>query len=190
MEVFHSRMLCLVREFNKMLIEQAKSPSLPLKQACRSLSLGLHVLECYRVVLLRRPPDRLFRTCFGVGNHEKAQDESTARLIDTLSSPDISLNPEYSYYDAATAPLTIAVSASIRLTSSDPSSLVRTLWRSEYFELALSKWSSIRFPDSDDWSLSTLYHLTCISLHTNIGLIHRLVHASSGIHAYDGANTA
>ena len=183
-EVFHSRMLFLVGDFKKALFEQAISSPQPVEQASRALSLSLYVLECYRVVLLLRPPDSFFRSLFrfGWGDGNTASEYNAAdRLVDALFTPDAPVSANYSYHDSASALLTIAILASPRLAGSDSSSIVRTLWRSEYFELALSKWARVQSPDSADWSLLTLYHLICINLHTNIGLIQRLVHVSSGL---------
>lgn len=187
-EVFHSRMLFHLQDFKTTLAEKFASLPPSLVDTCRALSLSLYTLECYRVILLLRPPDTFFRSLFRFsgGDADAVLQSNTAdRLVHSLFTPDTSITTAHNYYDQATSLCTIAISASLRLTSSDSSSIVRSLWKAEYFELALSRWHSAQLQHSTDWSLLTLYHLICLNLHTNVGLIQHLVHASDWIRRDD-----
>ncbi|KEF54731.1 uncharacterized protein A1O9_09173 [Exophiala aquamarina CBS 119918] len=181
-EVFHSRMLFLLKDFKINLAEKFASLPSSLVETCRALSLSLHMIECYRVILLLRPPDTFFRSlfCFS-GGDAVLQNDTADRLVHSLFTPDTPISTAHTYHDKATTLLIIAISASLRLTSSDSSPIVRSLWRIEYFELALSRWHNAQLQHSTDWSLLALYHLICINLHANVGLIQRLVHASDGL---------
>jgi hypothetical protein len=144
------------------------------------------MLECYRVVLFLRPPNLPLTSTSRLDYPERdtaSSVEAADALVDILFTPGKSVDLQFDGPDSALALLMISITTYPVLPRRNPPLQAQSLWRTEYFELALSKWAMTQSSDTADWSLLTLYHLTFISLYTAIGLIQRLVHGHIGSQA-------
>ena len=187
-EAFHARMLSAVEDYKKALTSE-EVPSTELSQVARSLSESLHVLECYRVILLLRPPTSKIRS-----DLENLQSSS---YRSSISKPDYHLTALFNsgsatdqtghHQNSIIALSTISIlawSVLPRGFSLQPSS---TLWKPEFIELALDNWARV-ISNANDWSTLLLYHLLHISLHSNMGFVQRFAHspADSPLRAKSG----
>jgi len=136
------------------------------------------VLECYRVILLLRPPDSSFRSDFDFRGHGGAASSASEVdiLVTTLFTPGSSVASSYKQQDNIIALASIALISWPVLSRGITQPQKRTLWNAEYLELALNSWANIQ-KDSVSYSTLLLYHLSHVSIHTNMGLVQRFAHS-------------
>ena len=136
------------------------------------------MLECYRVILLLRPPVALIRSDFEVWHYDSPSSSSSdiKDVVTALFTPGSSVNHPCRHQDSIVALSTISIMAWQVFPRGLPASQNYTLWKPEFIELALNDWARTQ-GHCVDWSALLLYHLIHISLYSNIGLIQRFAHS-------------
>jgi hypothetical protein len=136
------------------------------------------VLECYRVILLLRPPVSSFRSDFRIRSHSRPTlgESRVDKLVTAIFTPGSSAQPLYPPQDNVVALATIALMGWPVFPKGTIQPQNRTLWSPEFIELALNTWAKSQ-PVTVNWSTLVLYHLLHINIHTNMGLIQRFSHS-------------
>ncbi|MCJ1472612.1 hypothetical protein MMC13_001261 [Lambiella insularis] len=157
-----------------------RTPSLTAFWFFSALVESLHVLECYRVILLLRPPSSSLWFDLRIAEQNESPETRRDRdaYIGDMFTPCTRIEG-WTRHRNVVILTTIATTAWPVLVRGVSHTGRRTAWKPEFIELALSKWATTQ-PDSTDWSTLLLYHLVNISLHANIGLIQRFAHTESG----------
>ena len=139
------------------------------------------MLECYRVILLLRPPNSSFRSDFRIRSHSDPAflTLDADKLVTTLFTPGSSIDHTSRHQDSIIALSTISIMAWPVLPRGVIRPGKRTLWRVEFIELALNSWAKTQ-NDSTTWSTLLLYHLIHINLHTNVDVVQRFAHSPAG----------
>ena len=136
----------------------------------RELSLaleGLEILECYRVLLLQRPPH------FTSMNYNQKQQLPLKFDLTPLFSPTAHSTP-------VSGSLREVVNLGIRTWAASPRgqeyTRVPQLWKPEFIELGLERWVSAQSssPRTTELPSILLYHLAHLHLQVNLGTLQRL----------------
>ncbi|PHH92715.1 hypothetical protein CDD83_5738 [Cordyceps sp. RAO-2017] len=156
---------------------------------CRVLRLleALLILDCYRAILLQRPPTLLwgFRGSFcdaGPGHEDIAV---LFRLAAEMTTPALSIDKEavrrYSLTSIASlSPHLWPVMRTRFDRDADSPRLAQPghpIWKRDFVALALEKWRGAQDRDVEPSSL-ILYHLMNLTLHADIDLMQRLFRSS------------
>ena len=136
------------------------------------------MLECYRVILLLRPPGSSFRSDFEFRGHGGSASSAPEVdiLVTTLFTPGSSVASPYKQQDNIIALASIGLMSWPVLPRGITQPQKRTLWNAEFLELALNSWAKSQ-SDSVSWSTLLLYHLIHVGIHTNMGLVQRFAHS-------------
>ncbi|MCJ1471562.1 hypothetical protein MMC13_000202 [Lambiella insularis] len=176
-EAFHARMLSAVEEYRRALAME-DSPSDTFVQESRALTVSLYVLECYRVILMLRPP--IFHTGSDFEIRHRASPSSSAPgindIVTDLFTPGRSARLSHQEQDSVIALSTICITAWPVFARGLTTPQRHTLWKPEFIELALNGWAQTQ-AQGVNWSTLLLYHLIHINLHSNMFLIQRFAHS-------------
>ncbi|KAH8803325.1 hypothetical protein F5884DRAFT_805117 [Xylogone sp. PMI_703] len=155
-----------------------------LNQAWQKVVNDLYILESYRTVLFQRTPKLYLGSAFSKTfsltqslprNLADRQWGGTNLLVRQLMNPvDPLVSLETREDSIHTLVVLLAFSwhaMPIRLGSV----AYNTLWKRQYFELALSRWLKSHKTVVED-STMLLFHMGAIALHTNMEYIHTLLH--------------
>ena len=174
-EVFHASKLDAASSCLNAVPHDA--PADQLRQA-KLLSEAVRVLDCYRVLLLQRPPS--FACESQLDSHRTSQvlklhSLSSGGLISTLSASDFLGLP------IADTHYLVTITCYSWMTSQQEieNSLHSPLWNREFVELALKQWIEAKTCKEEPSrplpaSEMLLYHLTQTSLHSNLNNLQRL----------------
>ncbi|KAI0105868.1 hypothetical protein F4814DRAFT_77179 [Daldinia grandis] len=176
-EVFHASKLNAVGSCISALPHDAP---LDQRRQAKLLLEAVRILDCYRVLLLQRPPSFMGETQLGLYAACETlgfQSLSTGGLISTSSGNNL-LDVPATDMDCLATIICYSWMASPQNTenSSHP-----PLWRLEFVELALNQWIQAKtaepdYPSQLEVSQMLLYHLTQVSLHSNLNHLQRLTH--------------
>ena len=187
-EAFHAKMLRVADEY-KQASGQGRYPSIDLAQNKKALSKSLYVLECYRVMLLLRPPTSKIQSDLDMRIYDDPS-SSTAeshKHLEPLFSTCNSTSKSARHQDDIITLSSITILAWPVLPRGSSVSPSSTLWKPEFIELALDKWTKT-ISNVNAYSTLLLYHMLHISLHANMGFIQRFAHspAESPVRAKSG----
>ncbi|CAM1509685.1 Fc.00g000200.m01.CDS01 [Cosmosporella sp. VM-42] len=176
MEVFHGSKVHAASSCINVLPQEA---TMSQRRQALLLSEAMRVLDCYRVLLLQRPP-----SFTGGSGLQKETSEfqflpaGGIVLAFTSSGSICSSNG-----DMHTLATIIRYSWMASPRDADSSPLPR-LWKAEFVELALDRWIQAKTTDPDpqvprEVPQMLLYYLTQISLQSNMGILQRLTQAAA-----------
>ncbi|EXJ67491.1 uncharacterized protein A1O5_09504 [Cladophialophora psammophila CBS 110553] len=170
-EAFHGFLLQSVHKCRCLLSGDAISEAERLSMT--SLLEALHVLECYRVLLLQRPPTL---TALKDGYLDPRGSPNTAEKhgLDDLSAL-MTLSGKYTGQGDGLASLAAVSSLAWFSSPHGPFGWRRPpLWKTEFVEVALGRWIEAHRSDEEDAGTMLLYHMVHINLHSNLALLRRL----------------
>lgn len=150
---------------------------------------SVHILDCYRVVLLQRPSGASPRLTNHVFTDQLVGDVSSSGtpLLEALFTPGVAADNAKSDGPGLNALSTIAVFVHPAIPGAIGRNQAANIWRSEFVELALNSWAEVRPRNSISDLL--LYRMIHISLHTNLELLQAYAHCKSHNEAGPGAHT-
>ncbi|KAI8961159.1 hypothetical protein F5Y11DRAFT_327507 [Daldinia sp. FL1419] len=173
-EVFHASKLHAIGSCISALPHDA---SLDHRRQAGLLLEAVRILDCYRVLLLQRPPSFIGEAQLGIHGACEVlgfQALSTGGLIST-SGGDSLLGVQATDMDSLATIICYSWMASPQNTEN---SSRLPLWRSEFVELALDRWIQAKTEKDSSSRLEVpqmlLYHLTQVSLHSNLNRLQRL----------------
>lgn len=182
-EVFHGSKLHAV---SSCLSALPRDAPLDQRRQAQLLSEAMRVLDSYRVLLLRRPPSFMGETALDphtLSNMSRFQSLPTGGLIATSSrgGPLDHHPPTATGMDHLVMVICYSWMASPQNTEN---STYTPLWRLEFVELALDRWIRTQTTRTEtpqrplEVSQMLLYHLTKVSLHSNLSHLQRLTPAA------------
>ena len=145
----------------------------------------VNMIECYRVVLFQRPPNRypisineldVQQSSKPLFLSQSTESHSLLKTIRALMTPD---SPTMAFKDSLQSLNTLSVLMVLSwhsMPSKTASTSEEGLWSRPFFVLALNRWLKTHDGDIDD-STMILFHLSSIVLHTSMVDIHSLVHS-------------
>jgi hypothetical protein len=175
-EAFHQELLQAYHNYCTLVDSTLASPAARIER--QQLDQSIYTLECYRVIILQRPPNtyplKTPEQRSSLSDHTSSDPELTKlvsilctfgkRIDDTLlrrhSLPALTILSLYSW----------GVTPRNNSTANPAS-----LWNVEFVQLALNNW----FYGQDgttDWLTMVLYHMINANLHLNLGLLQQCVH--------------
>lgn len=133
---------------------------------------ALHVLECYRVLLLQRPPTL---TALKDGNldHRGRPGTKERHGFDDLAALMTLTGKPTCQGDGLAALAAVSCFAWFPSPHGPFGWREPSPWKTEFVEVALSRWIETQ-TGNEEPSMLLLYHLVHISLHSNLGLLQRL----------------
>lgn len=136
------------------------------------------MLECYRVIVLLRPPSSSFRSDFSVRSHHSSTPAGSKvnNFAAILFSPGGSGKYVNSPQDNFVTLATIALMGWPVFPKRTIQPEKRTLWNPDFVELALNAWAKSQSV-SVHWSTLLLYHLIHINIHANMSLVQAFAHS-------------
>ncbi|KAI1652744.1 hypothetical protein F4813DRAFT_376963 [Daldinia decipiens] len=148
------------------------------RRKARLLLEAVRILDCYRVLLLQRPPSFIGETQIGLHAAGEAlgfHSLPTGGLVSTSNGDNLLGVPatEMDYLATIICYSWMASPQNTENSSHTP------LWRLEFVELALNRWiqaktAEMEYPSQLEVSQMLLYHLTQVALHSNLNHLQRL----------------
>lgn len=146
---------------------------------------GLHLLECYRVVILQRPPNlypsttqnsvssRNIDPALPTNPEHTVSDEDIMPSIIRLMTPDIPVEPFSSNVQSTWCLATLSIYSWHSISSGPADRGASLLWKREIFELALNRWATA-YGHMVEPRVILLFHMNLICLRTNLKHIHHV----------------
>lgn len=139
---------------------------------------SLHILDCYRICILQRPPSLLWQhlEIQSAKASDNGTPDSIRHLLTTISNPGFHVDSENlkDFSLAALSALSAFLWPTMPLAPAGIES-AKTLSRPEFVELAADKWLRSHEGPADPAAL-ILYHLLNIAMHTNLLVVQNYAH--------------
>ncbi|KAK6429097.1 hypothetical protein LTR95_014759, partial [Oleoguttula sp. CCFEE 5521] len=149
------------------------------------LLVALYILDCYRVVIMMRPPSLMWRRMSHI-TQRAAEVSELGRLkcaIRQLTDGVFRTPTEVTHNIASLAAMApLLWSAVPRITQNDAANLPRSevpLTRSVLIDVAFEKWYQLRDTSSTDVTALVLYHVMQIVLHTDLTTLQAFIYADA-----------
>ena len=135
-----------------------------------SLQESLHILDCYRVCILQRPPSLLWRYLDNLSKSTSTNESPSGihDLVISFINPGFAVNPKAlaEFSIASLSGLSPFLWRGLRLAAADED-YMDTLSKPDFVELAADKWLRSHENSAEPAALM-LYHLMNMSMHANL----------------------
>lgn len=185
-EAFYGDTLSAIKDYVHLAANVGVRRKRSTNDQMHALLQSLYTLECYRVLIMHRPPAGGFNDIRGLQQLlEQSGDTSfsLSSFFDPASEPSRTTKSEKASLSAIIALAWPVLARDVKQTESP------SLWRADFFELALNNWAKSQ-DRSPPWRTTILYNMMIMSIHANLGLILRLAHAPKGVRNRTESSTA